>query len=122
MTKTTKLNWRLKELPTAEGVANLVAQKVITVDEARELLLTEKDKVVIEDSTKMKALQDEVKFLRETVDKLASTRTDGYKIVYHEWQRYTPTYEPWYRQYEILCQAPSGISTTSLNLLSSNLS
>ena len=32
------MKWRLKELPNAEGVASLVKEKIITQDEARQIL------------------------------------------------------------------------------------
>lgn len=36
-----KIMWRLRDLPTAEGVAMLVEQGVLTIEEARFILLGE---------------------------------------------------------------------------------
>jgi len=65
---TTKLKWRLKELPETHEVAHLVKEGIMTKDEAREILFSQETE---EDRTK-KSLQDEIKFLRELVQKLSN--------------------------------------------------
>lgn len=74
MTKKEKddLVWRLKELPTAEGVSRLVEQGIITADQARDILFSKP----VEKNTdeENKALKEQVKFLQELVDRLVSQR------------------------------------------------
>lgn len=107
-----ELKWRLKELPTGDEVAELVAQGVITKEEARKLLFNE-DK---EDSDKLKARHEEIKFLRELVDKLAS-KHNGWTTIYHEYYRIKPHYPVWYSNYGPLMQTYSsnaiGANTTT---------
>lgn len=94
MTKTTKLNWRLKELPDAVDVAELVDKKVITPEEARELLFNDSK----DDSTKIKELEEEIKFLRELCDKLAA-KSNGWTTIVKEYHDYRPHYPQWYATY-----------------------
>lgn len=63
MTTKNDLKWRLKELPTAEGVAELVNAKVLKPQEARDILLKEK-------GDKTEELEERVKFLEELVSTL----------------------------------------------------
>lgn len=72
MTKT-KLNWRLKDLPTGDEIATLVQQEVITKDEARELLF--KDQEERDTDTEIKALKEQIKFLEQVVHNLSRGRT-----------------------------------------------
>ena len=97
MTKDSKLNWRLKDLPTASEIADLVDSEVITKEEAKELLFNDTQ----EDSRKVKALEEEVKFLRELVDTLAAKNNSWHTIV-HEYRDYTPQYPYWYKSYGTL--------------------
>jgi hypothetical protein len=65
---TKKLTWRLGKLPSTEELRELVKDKLITNEEAREILFkleedTERDKG---------SLETEIKFLRELVDKLSN--------------------------------------------------
>jgi len=92
MTKKKELKWRLKDLPDACDIADLVKEKVITTDEAREILFKN------EESTKLEELQEEVKFLRQMVDKL--TDSNNWKIVKEVYKEYHPVYPYWYRKYE----------------------
>ncbi len=98
------LVWRLKELPTAEGIASLVEMEVITKEEGRQLLLTETQ---VDEGAKIQALEEEVKFLRKLVDTLAS-KTNNYPVIWNTYKEYTPHYERWYKRYEpILCEYKS---------------
>ena len=67
MTTKMKLNWRLSKLPTPDEVRELVKDKVITQDEAREILFSQET----EEERDKNSLESEIKFLRELVDKLA---------------------------------------------------
>lgn len=90
-----KMAWRLKKLPTGDEIARLVEQKVITTQEARDILFSSKDERDTE------SLKSEIKFLRELVDKLSTRQT----IV--ETIREVPRYRDfgWYRPYEVWCNA-----------------
>jgi hypothetical protein len=66
---TKKLKWRLTKLPTSEEVNILVLSKIISQEEAREILFTE------EKEEKEKSADDskqEIKFLKELVEKLSN--------------------------------------------------
>lgn len=60
-------SWRLKQLPTAEGVSKLVEQKIITPEQAKELLFSKPEDPDLEKT----ALKEQVKFLLELVEKLS---------------------------------------------------
>lgn len=94
---TKKLNWRLKDLPDATDVAELVDKKVITPDEARELLFSDKP----DEAKKLKELEEEVKFLRDLCDKLAA-KSNGWTTIIKEVERYRPHYPVWYSTYSHL--------------------
>src|SRR3990167_7629526 len=105
---TKKLNWRLSKLPTPDEVRELVKDKIITQDEAREILFkTETD----EDRDK-ESLQSEIKFLRELVDKLANH--SSYKITEVIEEVYRP-YEvrPWFQPYYTWTTATMNINNVS---------
>jgi hypothetical protein len=122
-----ELKWRLTDLPTGDEVASLVEQKVITTEEARQILFNE-DK---DSSTKVKELEEEVKFLRELCDKLAAKTTGGWQTIVHEYRGYHPYYHRWYGTYggvintlNSTVQSTAGINgsaaVNSVNLASSN--
>ena len=69
----TKLKWRLGKLPTPNEVSDLVRDKIITQEEAREILFSEET----EATKTTEELKTEIKFLKELVEKLA----DNNKIV-----------------------------------------
>lgn len=62
------LKWRLSELPTAGEVAELVDSEVITVEEAREILFAASSS----NDEKVKALEEQVEFLKGLVQSLAN--------------------------------------------------
>ena len=86
------LIWRLKELPDAVDVAELVDKKVITPEEARDLLFNNDKK---NPSVENQALKEQIKFLQDTVekliDKLNSTNSHWYFT-----NTYTPSYPTTY--------------------------
>lgn len=88
MTKKNDLKWRLKDLPDAVDVAELVDKKVITPEEARDLLFSDGKNNTKEE---LEALKEQIKFQQDTInkliDKLNSTST--------HWN-YIQTYEPKY--------------------------
>lgn len=101
----TKLNWRLKELPTADEIASLVEQEVITKDEAREMLF--KDKEEASSDKEIKSLREQIEFLERIVDSLSKNRGG---IV-----TYTPTY-PTYWKWQpntVLCSSLGTLQSTS---------
>ena len=102
MTKKKTISWRLKELPDGHDVALLVQQEVITKEEARQILLNEGE----EDSDKLKAKDEEIKFLRDLVDTLAA-KHNGYTTIYHEYSRLRHSYPVWYGNYQPLMQTYS---------------
>lgn len=62
---TTKLQWRLSKLPTPSEITDLVHNKIITQEEAREMLVSTVEERDID------SLKEEIKFLRELVEKLS---------------------------------------------------
>jgi hypothetical protein len=105
---TKKLKWRLSKLPTAEELRGLVNDKILTQDEAREILFTQEE----ETERDKESLESEIKFLRELVEKLSKNRTEIVETI-----RYVqPIYEtyPWYKPYQVWCSS-SGTNIVSAN-------
>ncbi len=89
-----KLKWRLPgKLPTSEEVRELVKASLITKEEAREILFNEETEETIE----VDNLKAEIKFLRETVEKLADKQTIR-TVIQEIIPRYInyPVYQPYY--------------------------
>lgn len=97
MTKT-KLIWRLSKLPTAEELRELVKDKIITQEEAREILFSEQE----EKDRDAESLKSEIKFLRELVAKLSENRS---QIITTIKEIEVPVYRryPWYQSYTTWC-------------------
>lgn len=96
-----KLQWRLSKLPTPDEVRELVKDKIITQEEAREILFSQET----EEDRDKKSLETEIKFLRELVSKLSSTRTqivETIREVYVPYKRWD-----WYKPYEVWCSSAS---------------
>lgn len=112
---TTKLSWRLSKLPTVSELTELIEKKVITQEEAKEILFN----ADIEIEREKKDLESEVKFLRELVAKLANQQTtriiETIREVEAPWRRH-----PWYRPYDIWCTATSGSLTITNGAGSTN--
>lgn len=89
------LTWRLKDLPDAIDVAELVDKKIITPEEARDLLFNEGKN----EGKKIKELEEEVKFLRDLCDSLAN-KANSWPIIVEKYREYVPRYPYWYRRYE----------------------
>jgi len=101
------MSWRLKELPTAEGVASLVKQKVINAQEARDMLfrIGEMEKRVDFDKEKessvIKEIKDEIKLLRELVLRLSQQQPAQIIEIIRE----RPQLSPWIQPYTIWCNS-----------------
>ena len=90
---TKKLVWRLGKLPSVQELTQLIDQKIISKEEAREVLFSTK-----EDWERDKeSLESEIKFLRELVEKLSKDRktiVETIKIIETPYKIY-----PWYQPY-----------------------
>ena len=73
---TEKLKWRLGKLPTPDEVTKLLNEKIISKEEAREILFN----LETEEDRDKKSLESEIKFLREIVQRL-STRNHTIEVV-----------------------------------------
>ena len=93
-----KLTWRLSKLPTPDEVRELVKDKILTQEEAREILFKEEEKDKDRD---IDSYKDEIKFLREMIDKLsASNRQSIIEYIYLK-----PYSYPWYQPYVTWCSS-----------------
>lgn len=112
---TKQLKWRLGKLPTPEEVSNLVNDKIITKEEARDILFNE----VEEKEQSIDDAKKEIKFLKELVEKLANKSQIIESIRYIE----KPYYNyGWYNPYQVWCStyvstanSLAGTPTTSYN-------
>ncbi len=104
MTKTTKLIWRLSSLPTPSELQELVKDKIITQEEAREILFTKEDSEQRTDSS----LKNEIEFLRKLVEKLSDEKKicETIKIIEKPYRVY-----PWYNYYASWTTEPVTITT-----------
>lgn len=113
MTKKEILKWRLSRLPTSEEVINLVKDKIITQEEAREILFsTEKEENRDEDS-----LKSEIKFLRELVERLSRNQPSQVIEIIREVERPYIRWD-WYQPYQVWCSSTAGLITN--NTLTAN--
>lgn len=111
---TKKLVWRLGKLPSPDEVRELVKDKIITQEEAREILFSSET----EEERDKKSLESEIKFLRELVEKLSRNRTqivETIREVESPWRRY-----PWYEPYIVWCSNGGDTETTLVNADASN--
>ena len=100
---TKKIVWRLKEQPSAEMLQELVKTEIITKDEAREILFNLQD----DEERNVDSLKAEITFLKEIVQKLSEKSTRIVEIIK---EVEVPYYrKPWYKPYEIWCNANSGV-------------
>lgn len=102
------LKWRLGKLPTSEEVLKLVNDKIITKEEARDILFNEET----EQEKSTEDLKQEIKFLKELVEKLS----DSNKVIetiryiqkpYQQWG--------WYKPYEVWCSVLGGNNSLTLS-------
>ena len=101
---TKKLNWRLGKLPSPDEVRELVKDKIITQDEARDILFSEQE----ETERDVKSLESEIKFLRELVEKLSKGSTsqvvETIRYIEKPYTRY-----PWYVPYQTWCSSGNSL-------------
>ena len=92
----TKLKWRLSKLPTPSELVELVNNKLVTQEEAKEILFTQET----EEEENVDGLKAEIKFLRQLVDKLSDKQT-----IINTVHETIPSYKnwDWYRPYEVWC-------------------
>jgi hypothetical protein len=92
---TKKLVWRLGKLPSPDEVRELVKDKIITQEEARDILFNNETQT----DRDVKSLEEEIKFLRSLVEKLSKNREQiitTIKEVEIPYKRY-PWYDPYIR-------------------------
>lgn len=70
----TELQWRLGKLPTVEQVKQLVDDKLITKEEARDILFNEVTPEKIDVDTETKALKEQIKFMEKVIDNLSKNK------------------------------------------------
>jgi hypothetical protein len=108
MTKTMKLNWRLSKLPTPEEVSKLVNDKIITHDEAREILFSSEE---VEERDK-KSLESEIKFLREIIERLSNDKNRIVEVI-REVEKPIYIKTPWWNDYYTWCGGTTYYNATS---------
>jgi len=104
-----KLVWKLSKLPEAEELKTLVEAKILTTQEAKEIVVRQEEEKQI-DKDELKDLKDEVKLLRELVLKMATDEPQPYiQLIekYIEKLPYKP-FNPW--QPYIIWTNTSGIT------------
>lgn len=107
---TKQLKWRLGKLPTPDEVLKLVNDKLITKEEARDILFNEENT----DQRDENSLKEEIKFLREIVDKLSKNRDRTVEIIR---QVQVPYYNyGWIQPYVGWCSSDT-LTTTPTSLL-----
>jgi hypothetical protein len=102
-----KLIWRLGKLPSVDELQSLVKDKIITQEEARDILFkSESD----EDRDK-ESLKSEIKFLRELVQQLSGSQNRIIETIkyiekpYYKWS--------WYEPYRVYCQTSDLVTYTT---------
>ena len=117
---TKELIWRLGKLPTPQEVSTLINDKVITKDEARDILFRTEE---VEEE-KPEDLKAQVKFLKEVIEKLSNKDYTRVKEIIVE---YKPSYSGvyWYGPYNgwaTTCQGASGLVITGGNSTTTGVS
>ena len=112
------IKWRLKEQPTSESLRELVKDKILTNEEAREILFS-KETIEERDADSLRA---EIGFLRSLVEKLSESRSQiittikEIQVPYKRWD--------WYKPYDVWCMSEGGTYVTTASndtvLLSAN--
>lgn len=97
-----RLVWRLGKLPTPDELRELVKDKIVTHEEARDILFN----LETEEERDKNSLEAEIKFLRELVEKLSQNQTQRIVEVIREVK--VPYYKyGWYRPYDVWCTGTS---------------
>lgn len=102
---TKNLKWRLGKLPTPQEVSSLVIDKIISQDEAREILFTEGK---IDDE--VGALKEQIKFLKEIIEKVCNKTQiiETIKYIEKPYQHWT-----WYQPYQTWCSSNNVLNATN---------
>jgi hypothetical protein len=111
-----QIKWRLTKLPTTEELRDLVKDKIISQEEAREILFNEET----EEDIKNEDLKAEIKFLREVVEKLSDKKTiiETIQTVIPVYKTY-PFYQPyWGWGYSGITYGNGYFTTTGTNIAS----
>lgn len=104
--KNIKLKWRLSKLPTPSELVELVNNKIVTQEEAKEILLDQQT----EEDINTDALKAEIKFLRQVVEDLSKSKTETVKVIekhinhYRDWT--------WCQPYTTYCSIGNSSSGT----------
>ena len=98
---TKNLKWRLSKLPTPDEVRELVKDKIITQDEARDILFSQET----EENRDNESLKSEIKFLRELAEKLSNGNSAKVVEIIREVQKPYYYQAPWYKPYQIWCSS-----------------
>lgn len=85
--KKNSLVWRLPTKLTLDEIEKMIELKIISPEEAKELTFNSAD-----DNDKVKALEEQVKFLKELVDKLS---TQPAQVIWNYVNTYRPSYPTW---------------------------
>lgn len=107
---TTKLVWRLSKLPTPSELHDLVEKKIITPEEAKQILFKEESETE-RDKT---SLEEEIKFLRELVTKLSNNQTTRIIETIKEVEKPYIKWG-WYQPYQYWCTISQGVYGTAIS-------
>lgn len=108
---TTNLKWRLSKLPSVDELRELVKDKIITQEEAREILFS----FGIREDQDSQNLKEEIKFLRSVVESLSQKKVEKIveviKEVYSPWKEHS-----WYGPYSTWTRlnGTEGITTSAV--------
>lgn len=115
--KKEEIVWRLKEQPTSENLRELVKDKILATEEARQILFATRSFDEADERDK-NSLKEEIKFLRDLVDKLSQNRTNIIEKI-KEVQK--PYYKcPWYYPYQVWCSGTQWSSTSTVSQYQTN--
>lgn len=105
---TKKLIWRLSKLPTPDEVIALINAKLITQEEAREVLFKSEES----SERDAESYKEEIKFLRGLVEKIGN-KTTTIEYIY----QYPPNGkgDPWYNPYVTWCYANDTLYASATN-------
>lgn len=94
---TKKIIWRLADKPTVASLESAVTARLLTKEEAREILFSHED--IEEKKPSVKGLETEIEFLRKLVEQLShgsATRiVETIRIIAEPYRTY-PFYQPYY--------------------------
>lgn len=114
------LKWRLGKLPTPDEVLKLVNDKLITKEEARDILFNEEEILPI--TVEEENLKSEIKFLRELVEQISKNRSTVIETIKYVEKPYY-NYQ-WFQPYAVYCSSTNGQTyvsgTTATGLSASN--